>query len=265
MPHIHPTAIVEPGAKLADTVRIGPYCHVGEEVELGEGVTLHAHAVVVGRTVVGEGTRIFPFASIGHEPQDLKYAGEKSRLVIGRNNTIREHVTMNPGTTGGGMVTSIGDGCLFMVGVHVAHDCRIGNNVVMANNATLGGHVVIADHAVLGGLSAVHQFVRIGQHAMIGGMSGVERDVIPYGSVMGDRARLSGLNIIGMQRRGYSREEIQALRSAFQILFGELGTLAERVDEIAGKFPEAKTVQDIVAFIRADSSRAICQPKGNGG
>ena len=265
MPHIHPTAIVEPGAKLADTVRIGPYCHVGEDVELGEGVTLHAHAVVVGRTVIGEGTRIFPFASIGHEPQDLKYAGEKSRLVIGRDNTIREHVTMNPGTTGGGMVTSVGDGCLFMVGVHVAHDCRIGNNVVMANNATLGGHVVIADHAVLGGLSAVHQFVRIGQHAMIGGMSGVERDVIPYGSVMGDRARLSGLNIIGMQRRGYSREEIQALRNAFQILFGELGTLAERVDAIAGKFPEAKTVQDIVAFIRADSSRAICQPKGNGG
>jgi len=265
MPHIHPTAIVEPGAKLADTVRIGPYCHVGEDVELGEEVTLHAHAVVVGRTVIGERTRIFPFASIGHEPQDLKYAGEQSRLVIGRDNTIREHVTMNPGTTGGGMVTSVGDGCLFMVGVHVAHDCRIGNNVVMANNATLGGHVVIADHAVLGGLSAVHQFVRIGQHAMIGGMSGVERDVIPYGSVMGDRARLSGLNIIGMQRRGYSREEIQALRSAFQILFGELGTLAERVDEIAEKFPEAKTVQDIVAFIRADSSRAICQPKGNGG
>jgi UDP-N-acetylglucosamine acyltransferase len=265
MANIHPTAIVEPGAKLAASVTIGPYCHVGEDVELGEGVILHAHAVVVGRTVVGEATRIFPFASIGHEPQDRKYAGEKSRLVIGRNNVIREHVTMNPGTTGGGMVTSVGDGCLFMVGVHVAHDCRIGNNVVMANNATLSGHVIVSDHAVLGGLSAVHQFVRIGQHAMIGGMSGVERDVIPYGLVMGDRARLSGLNIIGMQRRGFSREEIQALRTAFQLLFGEAGTLAERVDEIAGKFPEAKTVQDIVGFIRADSSRAICQPKGNGG
>jgi UDP-N-acetylglucosamine acyltransferase len=265
MAHIHPTAIIEPGAKLANTVSIGPYSHVGEEVELGDGVTLHAHAVVVGRTTVGAGTRIFPFASIGHEPQDLKYAGEKSRLVIGRNNTIREHVTMNPGTAGGGMVTSIGDGCLFMVGVHVAHDCRIGNNVVMANNATLGGHVVVSDNAVLGGLSAVHQFVRIGQHAMIGGMSGVERDVIPYGSVMGDRARLSGLNIIGMQRRGFSREEIQALRNAFQILFGEAGTLAERVDEIRVKFSEAQAVQDIVDFIRADSSRALCQPKGNGG
>jgi UDP-N-acetylglucosamine acyltransferase len=265
MTQIHPTAIIEPGAQLAETVVIGPYCHVGSEVELADGVTLHAHAVVAGRTVIGRDTRIFPFASIGHEPQDLKYAGEKSRLVIGRGNIIREHVTMNPGTAGGGMETTVGDFCLFMVGVHVAHDCRIGNHVVMANNATLGGHVVIADYAVLGGLTAVHQFVRIGQHAMIGGMSGVERDVIPYGSVMGDRARLSGLNIIGMQRRGFARDEIQALRSAFQVLFGETGTLSERVDEIAERFADVQPVEDIVAFIRADSSRAICQPKGNGG
>src|SRR5579859_6258438 len=164
---IHPTAIIEPGARLAEGVKVGPYCHVGPEVELAEGVVLHAHAVVAGRTSVGAGTRIFPFASIGHEPQDLKYAGEASRLIIGRNNTIREHVTMNPGTAGGGMETIVGDGCLFMVGAHVAHDCRIGNNVVMANNATLGGHVVVADNAVLGGLSAVHQFVRISQNAMI--------------------------------------------------------------------------------------------------
>jgi UDP-N-acetylglucosamine acyltransferase len=265
MTEIHPTAIVEPGAQLAESVAIGPYCHVGGEVELGDHVRLHAHVVIAGRTTIGADTRIFPFASIGHEPQDLKYAGEKSRLVIGRNNTIREHVTMNPGTSGGGMATVVGDRGLFMVGVHVAHDCRIGDNVVMANNATLGGHVVIGDNAVLGGLSAVHQFVRIGQNAMIGGMSGVERDVIPYGSVMGDRARLSGLNIIGMQRRGIARDEIQALRSAFQILFGETGTFSERVDEIAEKFPEILPVQDVVAFIRADSSRAICQPKGNGG
>lgn len=265
MAQIHPSAIVEPGAKLADTAVIGPFCHIGEEVEMASGVVVHGHAVVAGRTSIGADTRIFPFASIGHEPQDLKYAGEKSRLVIGRNNIIREHVTMNPGTAGGGMETRVGNGCLFMVGVHVAHDCKIGDNVVMANNATLGGHVVVSDNAVLGGLSAVHQFVRIGQHAMIGGMSGVERDVIPYGSVMGDRARLSGLNIIGMQRRGFARDEIQALRSAFQILFGETGTLSERVDEIADRYREVKTVQDIVAFIRADSSRAICQPKGNGG
>lgn len=265
MAQIHPTAIVEPGAKLDETVVIGPYCHIGAEVELAAGVVLHGHAVVAGRTSIGANTRIFPFASIGHEPQDLKYAGEESRLIIGRDNIIREHVTMNPGTAGGGMETRVGDGCLFMVGVHVAHDCRIGNKVVMANNATLGGHVVISDNAVLGGLSAVHQFVRIGQHAMIGGMSGVERDVIPYGSVMGDRARLSGLNIVGMQRRGFARDEIQALRSAFQILFGENGTLSQRVDEIAEKYRNVHAVQDIVDFIRADSSRAICQPKGNGG
>jgi UDP-N-acetylglucosamine acyltransferase len=269
MTQIHPTAIVEPGARLAGTVAIGPYCHIGGEAELDDGVMLHAHVVIAGRTTIGANTRIFPFASIGHQPQDLKYAGEKSRLVIGRDNMIREHVTMNPGTTGGGMVTRVGDHCLFMVGAHVAHDCQVGNNVVMANNATLAGHVVVADYAILGGLSAVHQFVRIGQYAMIGGMSGVERDVIPYGSVMGDRARLSGVNIVGMQRRGFSREEIQALRNAFLRLFADNGTLSERVDDLAEHFSDVKPVKDIIDFIRADSSRAICQPgdrsKGNGG
>lgn len=269
MAQIHPTAIVEAGARLADTVEIGPYCHVGGEVVLADGVKLHSHVVVAGRTTVGAKTRIFPFASIGHEPQDLKYSGEPSRLVIGSDNIIREHVTMNPGTTGGGMVTRVGDRCLFMVGAHVAHDCQVGSNVVMANNATLAGHVVLADYAILGGLSAVHQFVRIGQYAMIGGMSGVERDVIPYGSVMGDRARLSGVNIIGMQRRGFSREEIQTLRNAFQQLFADTGTLSERVAHIAERFGDVRPVRDIIDFIRADSSRAICQPadrpKGNGG
>ena len=269
MTQIHPTAIVEPGARLAGSVAIGPYCHVGSEVEIEEGVTLHAHVVVAGRTTIGANTRIFPFASIGHQPQDLKYAGEKSELIIGRDNIIREHVTMNPGTTGGGMVTRVGDRCLFMVGAHVAHDCQVGSNVVMANNATLAGHVVVSDFAILGGLSAVHQFVRIGQYAMIGGMSGVERDVIPYGSVMGDRARLSGVNIVGMQRRGFSRDEIQALRNAFQLLFADAGTLSERVDDLAARFSDIKPVKDIIDFIRADSSRAICQPgerpKANGG
>jgi UDP-N-acetylglucosamine acyltransferase len=266
MPQIHPTAIVAPGATLAEDVSIGPYCVVGEEVVLGAGVTLIAHIVVDGRTTIGEKTRIFPFASIGLEPQDLKYRGEKSRLVIGRHNTIREHVTMNPGTEGGGMVTRIGDHGLFMVGAHVAHDCQIGDHVIMANNATLAGHVVVEDYALLGGLSAVHQFVRIGQHAMIGGMSGVERDVIPYGQVMGDRARLSGLNIIGMQRRGFSREDIQTLRSAYQFLFSADGTFNDRVTEMAERFGGVAPVDDIIAFIRADSTRAICQPKGpNGG
>src|SRR6266566_3146791 len=262
MRQIHPTAIVAPGAMLSEGVTVGPYCMVGEHASLGAGVTLRSHVVIDGRTTVGEGTRIFPFAAIGLEPQDLKYRGEKSSLVVGCNNTIREYVTMNPGTTGGGMVTRVGDGCLFMVGAHVAHDCQIGDHVVMANNATLAGHVVVCDYAILGGLCAVHQYVRIGRHAMIGGMSGVERDVIPYGQVMGDRARLCGLNIIGMQRRGFSREDIQGLRNAYHFLFSEGGTLSDRVNETAERFSGIVPVDDIIDFIRADSSRAICQPKG---
>src|SRR6266446_7883026 len=266
MPQIHSTAIVAPGAVLADDVVVGPYCILGGRVELGAGVRLMSHVVVEGRTTIGEGTRIFPFASIGLEPQDLKYRGEDSALIVGRNNTIREYVTMNPGTEGGGMVTRVGDHGLFMVGAHVAHDCQIGDHVIMANNATLAGHVVVEDYALLGGLSAVHQFVRIGRHAMIGGMSGVERDVIPYGQVMGDRARLSGLNIIGMQRRGFSREDIQGLRNAYQFLFSSDGTLSDRVTEAAERFSGIGPVDDIIDFIRADSSRAICQPKdANGG
>lgn len=266
MPRIHPTAIVAPGAQLADDVIVGPYCVVGEQVSLDAGVSLQAHVVIDGRTTVGAGTRIFPFASIGLEPQDLKYRGEESSLEIGSNNTIREYVTMNPGTSGGGMVTRVGNNSLFMVGVHIAHDCQVGDSVVMANNATLAGHVVIGDNAVLGGLSAVHQFCRVGRFAMIGGLTGVERDVIPYGQATGDRARLSGVNIVGMQRNGFSREEINGLRSAYQYLFSDERTLVERVDEIAERFAGNASVADIVAFIRADSSRAICQPKGpNGG
>jgi UDP-N-acetylglucosamine acyltransferase len=266
MPQVHPTAIVAPGARIADDVVIGPYCVIGDDVVLSAGVSLKSHVVVEGRTTVGERTRIFPFASIGHEPQDLKYDGEASALEIGSDNTIREHVTMNPGTAGGGMVTRVGNHCLFMVGAHVAHDCQIGDHVILVNNATLAGHVVMEDHAILGGLSAVHQFVRVGRHAMIGGMSGVERDVIPYGQVMGDRARLNGLNIIGMQRRGFSRDDIQGMRSAYNCLFGDTGTLSERVDEVARRFGGIGPVDDLITFIRADSSRAICQPKGaNGG
>ena len=266
MPQIHPTAIVAPGAQLAEDCVVGPYCVVGEHVTLGAGVSLRAHVVVDGQTTIGERTRIFPFASIGAEPQDLKYCGEESTLVIGSDNTIREYVTMNPGTEGGGMVTRVGDNGLFMVGVHIAHDCQVGDHVVLANNATLGGHVIVEDYAFLGGLAAVHQFVRIGRHAMIGGMSGVERDVIPYGQVMGDRARLTGLNIIGMQRRGFSREDIQGLRSAYQFLFSADGTFNDRVNEVAERFGDIGPVADILSFIRADSNRAICQPKGaNGG
>ncbi len=266
MAEVHPTAIIEPGAQLAGDVSVGPYCCVGKDVVLHEGVVLHSHVVVAGITTVGANTRIFPFASIGHQPQDLKYQGEASRLEIGTANIIREHVTMNPGTEGGGMVTRVGNHCLFMVGAHVAHDCQIGDHVIMVNNVTLGGHVLIEDWAILGGLSAIHQFVRIGRHAMIGGMSGVENDVIPYGSVMGNRARLSGLNIVGLKRRDFSRDTIHALRNAYRLLFAQEGTMAERLEDVAEVFHDNEPVMEIVDFVRADSQRGICQPKtANGG
>ena len=260
-PIIHDTAIVEPGAAIADGVSIGPYCVVGDQVSLGPGVTLESHVVIGGRTTIGANCHIFPFASLGLVPQDLKYDGEASELIIGDGNVIREHVTMNPGTTGGGMVTRVGKAGLFMVGVHIAHDCKIGDHVIMANNATLGGHVTVGDFAILGGLSAVHQFVRIGRHAMVGGMSGVEQDVIPIGSVMGERAALSGLNIVGLKRRDFSRDDIHTLRTAYRMIFRSEDTMVMRLEEVAGQFADNDVVMDIVAFIRADSSRPVCQPK----
>ncbi|MBM3597749.1 MAG: acyl-ACP--UDP-N-acetylglucosamine O-acyltransferase [Alphaproteobacteria bacterium] len=262
MANVHASAIVDPAAKLGAGVSIGPFCVVGPEVVLGDGVELVSHVVIAGRTRIGAKTRIFPFASIGHPPQDLKYRGEPSELLIGANCTIREQVTMNPGTEGGGMVTRVGDNCLFMVGAHVAHDCQLGDFVIMANNATLAGHVVVEEYAILGGLSAVHQFVRIGRHAMIGGMSGVENDVIPYGLVMGERARLSGLNIVGLRRRGFAREVIHDLRNAYRLLFAQEGTMSERLSDVAELFRSNEPVMQIVEFIGTDSSRAICQPKG---
>ena len=261
MAEIHATAVVDRKAELADDVEIGPYCVVGGEVTLAAGVRLASHVVIDGRTEIGANCQLFPFASIGLPPQDLKYRGEPSRLVIGADNMIREHVTMNPGTKGGGMVTRVGDNGLFMVGAHVAHDCQIGDHVIMANNATLGGHVVIGDYAVLGGLSAIHQFVRIGSHAMVGGMSGVEQDVIPYGSVSGDRANLVGLNIVGLKRRAFSRDDIHALRRAYRLFFAPEGTMAERLADVDQLFPDSEPVKDIVRFIQSDSTRAICQPK----
>ena len=262
---IHPTAIVERGARLGERVRIGPYCVVGGNVELGDGVELVSHVVVSGQTSIGAETKVFPFTSLGHPPQDMKYKGEPSRLVIGTGNVIREHVTMNPGTAGGGLLTQVGSHGLFMVGTHIAHDCKVGDHVVMANNATLGGHVHVGDYAVLGGLCAIHQFVRIGRYAMIGGMSGVENDVIPYGSVMGDRARLSGLNVIGLKRRGFSREDIHNLRTAYRLLFAQEGTMAERLDDVAGLYRDSRPVMDLVDFIRQDSARPITQPKSDHG
>ena len=262
MREIHPTAIVEEGARLSEGVWIGPYCCVGVDVTLGENVKLHSHVIVAGKTSIGPDTEVFPFASIGHRPQDLKFQGESSELVIGANNTIREYVTMNPGTKGGGMLTRVGDDCLFMMSAHVAHDCKIGDHVIMANNATLGGHVEVGDFAILGGLSAVHQFVRIGPHAMIGGMSGVESDVIPYGSVLGDRARLTGLNVVGLKRRDFSRSDVTALRKAYRLLFAQEGTMQERLDDVSEMYKENTPVMNIIEFIRCDSTRAICQPRG---
>jgi UDP-N-acetylglucosamine acyltransferase len=260
MAQIHPAAIVDPGAELADDVTIGPFCHVGPQVRLGPRVALISHVVVGGITTIGSGTRIFPFASIGLEPQDLKYRGEPSRLEIGADNLIRESVSINTGTEGGGMVTRIGDRNLFMLGSHIGHDCQVGNGTVFANNATLAGHVTVGDFAFLGGLSAVHQFCRIGQSAMIGGVTGVEHDVIPYGMVTGDRARLDGLNLRGLQRRGFTGPEIQTLRQAYKYLFGEEGTFAERVDLTAERYADFKPMREIIGFIRADSKRRIVQP-----
>jgi len=260
---IHPTAIVATGAQLGAGVRIGPYCVVDGDVVLGDRVQLHSHVVVTGRTRIGPDSVVFPFSSIGHRPQDLKYKGEPSTLEIGAGTTIREHVTMNPGTEGGGMVTRIGDGCLIMATCHVAHDCQIGNRVILANNATLGGHVTIEDFAIIGGMSAIHQFVRIGRNAMIGGMSGVEHDVIPYGMVVGDRARLTGLNLVGAKRQNLPRDDINAMRDAYRALFAEDGTFEERVAAVEARLGTHPPVQAIVGFLRADASRPICRPNGH--
>jgi len=260
MQDIHPSAVIDDAATLGAGVEIGPFCAVGPEVQLGDGVKLISHVSVSGQTEIGPGTRIFPFASIGSEPQDLKFHGEKSQLIIGSNNVIREHVTMNPGTEGGGLLTKVGNNCLFMMGAHVAHDCQIADHVILVNNATLAGHVVVGDWAIVGGLSAVHQFVRIGKHAMIGGMTGVENDVIPYGSVIGNRARLSGLNIVGLRRGDFSRDDIHELRKAYRLIFAEEGTLTERLEDVEEDFSDNEPVMDILNFIRENSSRAICQP-----
>ena len=217
--NVHATAAVEAGARLGEDVRIGPFCHVGAEVTLGDRVELISHVAVAGRTSIGAGTRVFPFASIGHQPQDLKYRGEPSRLTIGSDCLIREGVTINPGTEGGGMHTVVGDRCAFLANSHVGHDCHVGNSVVLSNNVMLAGHVSIGDFVILGGGAAVIQFARVGAHAFLGGMSGLENDLIPYGMALGNRAHLSGLNIIGLQRRGFARDDIHSLRRCKPMMF----------------------------------------------
>ncbi|MFD2261269.1 acyl-ACP--UDP-N-acetylglucosamine O-acyltransferase [Lacibacterium aquatile] len=258
---IHPSSLVEAGAELGEGVEIGPFCHVGPHVKLGDRVRLVSHVVVAGHTTIGEGTELYPFSAAGLPPQHRGYKNEPTELIIGKNCVIREQATLHPGTTFDEGRTVVGDNCLLMVATHIAHDCVVGNNVVMANGAVIGGHVKVGDFVTFGGMCAVHQFVRIGKYAMIGGMSGVENDVIPYGSVMGDRARLAGLNVVGLKRRGFDRDAIHLLRKAYRLMFAAEGTMAERLDDVLELFQDNQVVMDIVEFVRADSARPICQPR----
>jgi UDP-N-acetylglucosamine acyltransferase len=256
---LHPTAIVEPGAQLGANVKVGPFCIVGSDVVLGDDVELISHAVVVGHTSIGARTQIYPFASVGHRPQDLKYAGEPSTLSIGADCVIREHVTINPGTAGGGMKTVIGDHCLLMIGCHVGHDCILGNHIILSNNAGIAGHCTIDDYVIMSGHSGSAQFVHVGAHAFIGGMTKLERDVIPYGTVLGNPGSLSGINIVGLKRRGFDREAIHRLRTAYRMIFASEGTLRERVDDAAALFPDDVLVQDVVRFITS-AERSLTLP-----
>lgn len=258
---IHPLAVVEPGAKLGVGVTVGPFCTIGAHVELGDHSALISHVSLAGRTRIGSEARIFPFASIGHIPQDLKYHGEESTLEIGDKCMIREGVTMNPGTEGGGMITRVGHHCTFLANAHVAHDCVVGNHVIFSNNVMLAGHCQVGDYAILGGGAAVHQFCRIGAHAFIGGLSGVENDVIPYGIALGNRAHLAGLNMVGLKRRGFSREAIQDIRRAYRLLFAEEGTLQERIEDVATDFADDTIVVEILDFLRSVGNRSVCTPR----
>ena len=257
---VHPSAVVEEGAKIDPSATVGPFCIVGAQVVLGADVVLKSHVVVTGHTTVGEGTVIFPFAVIGEIPQDLKFKGEASRLEIGARNRIREHVTMNCGTEGGGGVTRVGDDNLFMAGCHIAHDAILGSNIVVVNNAAVAGHCVIEDHVIIGGLSGIHQWVRIGRGAIIGAVTMVTNDVIPYGLVQAPRGDLDGLNLVGLKRRGVARADITALRAAFQMLAQGEGTFHDRAERLSAE-TESDYVREIADFVLADSGRHFLTPK----
>ena len=259
---IHKTSIVDKNAKISKNVKIGPYTIIGPNVEIDENVEIHSHVNIAGNTKIGAKTKIFSFASIGTEPQDLKFKGEKNSLVIGTNNTIREYVTINPGTQGGGGITTIGNNCLFMISSHIAHDCKIGNNVIIANNVPLGGHVIIEDSVVVGGNSAVQQFTRIGRLAMVGGMTGVLKDVIPFGLSFGNRNYLKGLNLIGLRRNKYENKTIVELNEAYKKIFSTTN-LHENLSKINGEFKDNKLVQEVTKFISKDKKRPICFPLEN--
>jgi len=256
---IHKTSIIDKKAKISNNVKIGPYSIIGPNVEIDNNVEIHSHVNISGNTKIGSKTKIFPFASLGTTPQDLKFKGEKSYLIIGKNNTIREYVTINPGTESGGGITTIGDNCLFMICSHVAHDCKVGNNVVIANNVPLGGHAIIEDGVIIGGNSAVQQFTRIGRLAMIGGMTGVLKDVIPFGLSFGNRNYLKGLNLIGLRRNKYENKEIIELGDAYRKIFSS-GNLHENVSKINGEYKENNLVKEVTSFILKDKKRPICLP-----
>lgn len=259
MSGIHPSAIIEDGAQIGEGCVIGPFCYVGSQVTLDDRVVLKSHVVVTGETSVGEDTVIFNFSVIGEIPQDLKFGGENTRLEIGKRNRIREHVTVNTGTDGGGGVTRIGDDCLLMAGVHVAHDVQIGNRVIMVNHAGAAGHCIIEDDVIVGGISGLHQFVRVGRGAIIGALTMVPNDVIPYGLVQAPRGELDGLNLVGLKRRGVSREDIAALRAAFRELSTGDGTFMERAHRV-GADNESEYVQRIVDFVTGHSDRSFLTP-----
>lgn len=257
---IHPSAVIEPGAQIDPSARIGPFCVVGSNVVIGPEVELKSHVVVSGHTRIGAGTVVFSFAVIGEVPQDLKFRGEASRLEIGERNRIREHVTMNCGTEGGGGVTRIGNDGLFMAGCHIAHDAHVGDRVIVVNSAAIAGHCVLEDDVIVGGLSGIHQFVRIGRGAIIGAVTMVTNDVIPYGLVQAPRGELDGLNLVGLKRRGVKRADITALRAAFQMLAQGEGTFHDRVERL-GNETDSDYVREIVAFVMGDSDRSFLTPR----
>ena len=256
---MHQSSIIDQKAKIGKNVKIGPFCFVGPQVQLNEGVELISNVHIEGNTKIGKGTKIFPFASIGTVPQDLKYKGEANSLEIGENNVIREYVTINPGTVGGGNKTFVGNNCLLMISSHIAHDCKIGNNVVIANNVPLGGHVTIEDSVIIGGNSAVQQFTRIGRLAMIGGMTGVLKDVIPFGLSFGNRNYLKGVNIIGLRRKKYDNKKIMELNEAYEKIFSS-NNLQENLSKINGEYQGNDLVKEVTNFIEKDKKRPICTP-----
>ena len=256
---IHKTAIIDVNAKISNNVKIGPYSFIGPNVEINEGTEVQSHVSIVGNTKIGKNNKIYPFASIGNDPQDLKFMGEKTLLEIGDNNKIREYVTINPGTEGGGGKTKVGNNCLFMVSSHIAHDCIVGDNVILANNVPLGGHAHVDDNAIIGGNSAVQQFTRVGKFAMIGGMCGVVRDVIPYGIAHGNRSILQGLNLIGLRRKNISNKEILSLSEAYKIIFKN-ENLTENLSNLSNDLRKNELVSEVVNFIEKDKKRPICTP-----